>query len=90
MPVYVGGAYGNASGAGLFCWNLNNPGSNASSSIGCRLARSTRSRVSYGIADSVPLGAGIPSLRKQGEQARAGAISRRKPNMAPVLKSKEI
>ena len=37
--LYVGGVWSYASGAGLFCWYLSSPGSYASSSIGCRLAR---------------------------------------------------
>ena len=38
IRAHVGGNYGNASGAGLFCWNLNNPASNSNVNIGCRLA----------------------------------------------------
>jgi hypothetical protein len=38
--LYVGGTWHNASGAGLFCWNLNLPAGGAYTYIGCRLAKS--------------------------------------------------
>lgn len=37
--LYVGGAWNGGSGAGLFCWGLNNPASNGHAGVGCRLAR---------------------------------------------------
>ena len=37
--LYVGGHWGYSSGAGLFCWYLNNPASYSNAGIGCRLAK---------------------------------------------------
>lgn len=42
--LYAGGNWSNASGAGLFCLNWYNPASSTNTSVGCRLAKRTRSR----------------------------------------------
>jgi hypothetical protein len=38
--LYVGGHWGDGSGAGLFCWALSSPASGSNTAVGCRLAKS--------------------------------------------------
>ena len=85
IRAYVGGNYGSASGAGLFCWNLNNPAGSAHTSVGCRLATRTRSRfltgkrTAYTLAPAfLPRSSGV---NRTGPGRRVGC-----PEVAPATK----
>lgn len=59
---YVGGNYGNAGSAGLFCFNLNNNPTNNNSNIGGRLAKgiTPEAQSLRGLRQSVHFGGRLP------------------------------